>query len=112
VLHPARIELPTHAIRGQRLGARLLAHALQVLGRSSSDVTILEAAPTWSIYDPPAPGECRPDLPEQPPESIAALVRYYERVGFRRWFTDIDVVCPFGSIMWHPGWAALPFNRA
>ncbi len=103
-------ELHVHpAVRGQRLGARLLAHALLALSRTSSDVTILEAAPVLSIYAP-TPNELRPRFPPQPPESMTALVRYYSRLGFRHWDPTLKPTDPFGSIMWHPGWAQLPFH--
>lgn len=63
-------------VRGEALGAKLLAHALWVLSRSTGDLAVLTALPARTRFEP-----------KEPPRTAAAiqgLVRYYERLGFER----------------------------
>jgi len=65
------------AFRGQRIGARLMAHAMWALHRAVGDLAVLEAHPTKTVFDAEEPTGTTVD-------TIARLVAYYERVGFLR----------------------------
>ena len=71
------------AFREQQLAARLLAHVTWLLATDPSDVVLLEAHPITCYYT----GEA----PVRTPERVERLVRYYERVGFRRWRPDAPI---------------------
>jgi GNAT superfamily N-acetyltransferase len=93
------------AVRGQRVGARLIAHALLALGRHETDAALLEALPIPSIWDPLRPHE----LPATcDPAGVEALARHYARLGFQP--------APTLGGTWHPGamWLSyehrLPFH--
>ncbi len=64
------------AFGGQQLGARLVAHALWAMQRSTGDTTVLLAKPTENYF---TAGE-----PACGVREIRRLVRYYERMGFVR----------------------------
>lgn len=62
------------AVRGQALGAKLMAHALWALSRAPGDLAILDAAPIASWFDA--------RTPRQTVRGVRALRGYYSRVGF------------------------------
>lgn len=64
------------AFQGQRLGARLLAHTLWAMQRSTGDTAILLAKPVQNFF--------APDDPACGVEEIRRLVQYYRRLGFTR----------------------------
>lgn len=61
--------------RGQKIGLRLLAHALLAVSHSTHDVTILIATDLPGLWDP------RPR--EQTRKRAQSLARYYQQLGFR-----------------------------
>lgn len=64
------------AFRGQQIGARLVAHALWSLSRSTGDVAALLAKPVRS--------EFREGEPDCSAAAIRRLAGYYRRMGFER----------------------------
>jgi GNAT superfamily N-acetyltransferase len=65
--------------RGQCLGLRLMAHAIQALNRSGSDVFVCQAMPMPSMF------EAQPANPGRDRESVKRLAAYYRQLGFRTW---------------------------
>jgi GNAT superfamily N-acetyltransferase len=86
--------------RGQRLAARLMAHAPWRLATDYSDVVLLEARPIVCRYTDAEP-VCTPG-------TVGRLVRYCERVGFKRWTPDVPITSSHVE-MYFLGTHRLPF---
>lgn len=69
------------AIRGQRVGVRLIEHALSVLRRSDCDLAVGLANPIRTLFEPLPAGAAW----EPPVEARDRLVRYYRSAGFQVW---------------------------
>jgi len=76
LFHMRRLEVHP-SFRGQQIGGRLLLHALAQVGRSIGDVAVLNAVPIRTLFE-----NCPAD---QRAKAVRALVRYYRRIGFKRW---------------------------
>jgi hypothetical protein len=75
--------MPIQLFAANDLGARLMGHALGSLPRSDMDVSACIACPIPSIWAPLNEDGERPK-PDCSPVAVERLVRYYERLGFRR----------------------------
>lgn len=91
------------AFQGQKIGAKLMVHALWAHHRAPGDLAILL---TGSIPNYFKDGE--PPRVEQTPEACNGLAEYYARIGFKRVPTRSGKPEPCVPMWLHSGEGGLP----